>query len=82
MKKKTDDIFFGTYGRMKKIDDFLPAPHELVFKKPRSVKVTMEVDKYSVDFFKREAAKYGGSYQSMIRALLHQYVMRHQESTQ
>ena len=68
---------WGSVGRMKKVNDFLPAPHELVLKKPHGVKVTMMLDKHSIDFFKDAAQKHGGSYQNMIRTLLYEYVDRH-----
>ena len=59
-------------GRLEKIDDFLPKPEELVYKRGK-VKVTMELSKESVDFFKREAIKHKVSYQMMIRNLLDRY---------
>jgi len=43
-------------GDLDIIKDFLPSPDELVFKDD-SVKVTISLSKYSVDFFKQEAKK-------------------------
>lgn len=77
MKKKQNRIIEGTFGKMRRIDDFLPAPEELALKENKKVKVTMSLDKTSVDFFKQQAKKFGSSYQFMIRNLLSQYVARH-----
>ena len=54
------------------IDDFLPAPADLV---PREdhVKVTLQLSRRSVDFFKRAAKARRVPYQRMIRALVDQY---------
>lgn len=62
-------------GRLEKIDDFLPKPEELVSKRGK-VKVTMELSKESVDFFKGEAIKYKVPYQMMIRNLLDRYAKK------
>ncbi len=56
-------------GKLKIVDDFLPPPEDLVFKK-ENVKVTMSLSKSSVNFFKKEAKKHHTSYQAMIRKLL------------
>jgi len=50
----------------------LPPPEELVFKDEK-VKVTLELSKSSIQFFKREAKKRRTSYQKMIRNLLDLY---------
>ena len=60
----------------KRIKDFLPPPHELVFKE-NTVKVTLSLTKESVDFFKKEADRHGIKYQKMIRSLIDQYVSAH-----
>ena len=39
-------------GKLKVIDDFLPLPEDLVFKK-ENVKVTMSLSKSSVDFLRK-----------------------------
>jgi predicted DNA binding CopG/RHH family protein len=80
MKKsvKKNKIVQGTFGRMREVKDFLPAPDKLVLKKPETVKVTMTLNKYSVEFFKQEAKRLGSSYQRMIRVLLNEYAARHQ----
>ncbi|MDR4498723.1 MAG: BrnA antitoxin family protein [Candidatus Scalindua sp.] len=61
------------------IDDFLPAPEDLVFKE-ENVKVTMSLSKSSVDFFKKEAEKHHTSYQTMIRKLLDFYAAQYNKS--
>ena len=63
-------------GKLRVIDDFLPAPEELVFKED-NVKITMALSKSSVDFFKTEAKKHHTSYQAMIRRLVDLYASQH-----
>ena len=60
------------------VDDFLPAPKDLVFKEDK-VKITLGLSKRSVDFFKREAKKNRTQYQKMIRRLLDLYVAHHEK---
>ncbi len=66
----------GSLGKFRVIDDFLPSPEDLVFKK-ENVKVTMSLSKSSVDFFKEMAKKHHTSYQAMIRRLLDVYATQH-----
>jgi len=65
----------GEIGRVRVIEDFLPAPSDLV---PRedNVKVTLSLSRRSLDFFKREARKRRVPYQRMIRALVDTYAER------
>ena len=63
-------------GKLRVVDDFLPAPEELVFKED-NVKITMALSKSSVNFFKAEARKHRTSYQAMIRRLVDHYALRH-----
>ena len=56
------------------IEDFLPRPEDLVFTKPKSVKVTITLDAESILFFKQQAAQLHTPYQRMIRNLLTEYV--------
>ena len=67
-------------GELKVIDDFLPTPDELAVKE-ENVKVTISLNKSSVEFFKKEAKEHRTSYQKMIRRLLDWYASRHQKST-
>ncbi len=63
-------------GQLKVVEDFLPAPEELVFR-DEGVKVTIALSKRSVEFFKREAQKHKTQYQRMIRRLLDVYAEHH-----
>ncbi|AFM13955.1 CopG family protein [Turneriella parva DSM 21527] len=58
------------------VEDFLPKPEDLVFKK-KTVKVTMNLSKDSVDFFKVRSRKLGVPYQKMINSLVDKYVERY-----
>ena len=59
-------------GKLVRVKDFLPPPHELVFPE-RTVKVTISLNQSSVEFFKRQARKHRAKYQKMIRELLDYY---------
>jgi len=54
----------------------IPMPEELSGKKPKE-KITLNVNRDSLAFFKREAKRLGTSYQRMIRNLLADYANRH-----
>jgi predicted DNA binding CopG/RHH family protein len=69
----------GPEGPTEIVKDFLPPPHELVFRE-ETVKVTMTLSKESVDFFKSEAKKNNTQYQKMIRQLLDAYTRAHQRT--
>lgn len=60
-------------GDLRVVPDFLPSPEELAFRE-ESVKITIVLNKRSVDFFKSEAAEYHTRYQRMIRQLIDSYV--------
>ena len=59
-------------GELQIIDDFLPRPEDLVFNEER-VKVTLNLNKSSIDFFKKIAKEHGSQYQKVIRNLLDSY---------
>jgi len=59
-------------GRVEIVDDFLPKPEELVFKED-TVKVTLNLSRSSIDFFKQIAREHGSQYQRVIRKLLDSY---------
>ncbi|MBP7737648.1 MAG: BrnA antitoxin family protein [Spirochaetes bacterium] len=59
------------------IDDFIPAPEQLI-KKEENVKVTIHLSKNSVDFFKAKAKKIGVPYQTMIKTILDKYTSHYQ----
>ena len=65
----------GEIGRLRVIEDFLPAPDRLV-PREENVKVTLSLSRRSVAFFKREAQKRRVPYQRMIRALVDGYAER------
>lgn len=54
------------------IPDFLPSPDQLVLKE-ETVRVTLNLNRRSVDFFKIKARENGVPYQSMIRKVLDLY---------
>ena len=60
-------------GRIEIVDDFLPKPEELVFKED-TVKVTLNLSRSSINFFKKLAQEHGSQYQKVIRKLLDSYV--------
>jgi len=59
-------------GKFEILKDFLPSPDELVLK-DATVKVTLNLSKSSIDFFKSLAQKNGSQYQKVIRNLLDRY---------
>ena len=64
-------------GKLKVVKDFLPPPEQLAMKE-ENVKVTISLNKSSVDYFKKEAQKHRTSYQRMIRRLLDWYASQYQ----
>lgn len=75
MKKKinyTDEPM----GKTKVVNDFLPSPEELAFRE-ETVKVTLQLSRASVEYFKQEAARHHTPYQRMIRRLLDDYTAHH-----
>lgn len=71
MKKKID-YANEKIGRVEVVKDFLPKPEGLIFKQD-NVKVTLNLSKSSVEFFKRIAKDRGSQYQKVIRTLLDAY---------
>ena len=59
-------------GKVEIVKDFLPKPEELVFKDD-TIKITLNLSRSSVDFFKGIAQKHGSQYQKVIRSLLDRY---------
>lgn len=59
-------------GKVEVVKDFLPKPEDLIFKET-TVKVTLNLSKSSIEFFKEIAQKHGSQYQKVIRNLLDQY---------
>ena len=77
MRKKTkyNDV---KIGEVEVVKDFLPRPEELVFKE-NTIKVTLNLSKSSIEFFKGIAQKHGSQYQKVIRNLLDNYTSRYSE---
>jgi predicted DNA binding CopG/RHH family protein len=66
-------------GKVEIIEDFLPKPEEL-FLKENTIKVTLNLSKSSIDFFKDLAKKHGSQYQKVIRNLLDNYSSHYSQS--
>jgi predicted DNA binding CopG/RHH family protein len=60
--------------KFKVIPNFLPGPEDLIFNEKKN-RITLTLTEKTVDFFKSQAKKHGGSYQAMIRNLLDHYVL-------
>ena len=72
MSNRTVRYSAGEIGRVRVIEDFLPAPADLALRED-NVKITLSLSRRSLDFFKREAKKRRVPYQRMIRALVDTY---------
>lgn len=59
-------------GKVTVVHDFLPPPDQLV-PAEETVKITIAMDRPSLNFFKKMAAKFGSKYQRMIREVLKRY---------
>jgi len=66
-------------GKIEIVEDFLPKPEEL-FLKENTIKVTLNLSKSSIDFFKDLAKKHGSQYQKVIRNLLDNYSSHYSQS--
>ena len=54
------------------MEDFLPSPSELV-RKVEKEKITIAIDKRSLDLFKQYAKKHDAKYQTMINGVIESY---------
>jgi len=63
-------------GKVKVVRDFLPSPGELAFRE-ETIKVTLQLSRASVEYFKKEAQIHHTPYQRMIRRLLDEYAVHH-----
>ena len=77
MRKKTK-YSNEKIGKVEIVKDFLPKPEDLVFKED-TVKVTLNLSKSSIEFFKGIAQKHGSQYQKVIRNLLDKYTSLHSQ---
>jgi len=64
-------------GKLTVVPNFLPPPEEL-FPREEILKVTLRLDRRSVEFFKAIAKKSGMKYQRMMREVLRRYAHHHQ----
>jgi predicted DNA binding CopG/RHH family protein len=71
-KQKIDIDNDMPIGELVEVNNFLPPPSELVLPE-ESVKVTISLNRSSIEFFKKEAEKNGTKYQRMIREVLDRY---------
>lgn len=78
MKRKTK-YTDEPIGELKIVKDFLPSPGQLVLKE-ENIKVTISLNKESVDFFKEVAKKQNTSYQKMIRKVIDWHAKHYKES--
>ncbi len=68
-------------GKIELTEDFLPSPEQLAFR-DETVKVTITLNKASIEFFKREAKRHGTPYQAMIRKLLDAYALHYTQPSE
>jgi hypothetical protein len=66
-------------GELRIVKDFLPKPEQLALKED-NVKITISLNKSSIEFFKKKAKEQHTSYQKMIRRLIDWYATQHQKS--
>ncbi len=71
------DTFGKTISAAERVPDFLPPPDKLIKRSPK-VKVTISLNRQSVDFFKKHAKLYNVKYQTMINEVLDQYARRYE----
>jgi len=74
MKKRTQ-YTDGLVGDYEIVDDFLPPP-ELLIRKQEHIRVTINLNKSSVGYFKKIARTGHTRYQKIIRNLLDHYATR------
>lgn len=77
MKKRTKIMIKEDrpVGLLREIQDFLPSPEKLVAT-DEMVKVTIALDRGSLNFFKKKAEHLGTKYQKMIREVIRGYAAR------
>ena len=73
---KTSKNISKAITKRKIVTDFLPPPEKLAKKEPK-IKITITLNRGSVDFFKKYAQKNNVKYQTMINEVLEKYVQRY-----
>ncbi len=81
MKKKTiyedaPDEIGEAIRKSKTVKDFLPKPEDLVVRE-NTVRVTMNLSRQSIEFFKKESKRLGVPYQKMIKNLIDMYAEKY-----
>jgi hypothetical protein len=74
--KKTFEKADGPSSRARIIPNFLPPP-EALFPIEDTLKITLRLDRQSVDFYKERARQHGTKYQRMMREILKRYALHH-----
>lgn len=59
-------------------DDFLPSPAELTLRDEKE-RITIALDKRSLDLFRKYAKEHDAKYQNMINGVIESYASRHFE---
>jgi len=79
ISKEPDDGYEEDFDGLKMedfktaVDPRLPSPAEIA-KSLKKARISIVIDLPSVDYFKKQAAKHGVSYQKMIRRVLRHYI--------
>ena len=76
MSSYSKSNFEAPIGKTTQVDDFLPPP-EVLFAGDDRVKITIEIEGSTLDFFKDQAIKTGSKYQRLMRLVLKQYAKKH-----
>ena len=58
------------------VDNLLPPPEEFI-RRAKKEKITISIDKHSLDFYKAYAKKHNAKYQTMINDVLGSYADKH-----
>ncbi|WP_413583526.1 CopG family transcriptional regulator [Bdellovibrio sp. HCB288] len=75
-KGYSSNKFEAPVGKVTSVEDFLPPP-DVLFAEDDKVKITIEIEGDTLDFFKGEARKTGGKYQRLMRKVLSQYAKKY-----
>ena len=69
---KTETKYSNEPISFRVVEDFLPPPSNLIAKQ-ETTKITISLNKSSIDFFKAKAKQHKTKYQKMIRQVLDEY---------
>lgn len=76
MSSYSKSSFEAPVGKTTRVDDFLPPP-EVLFASDDRVKITIEIEGTTLDFFKDQAMRTGSKYQRLMRQVLKQYAKKY-----